>query len=443
MLARSYAAVCLAQVHSSCLAARLTNEDEHPAISWKRARLDEVTGPENGPGLIAPLPISACADGALAALRTLAPPGLLDNFYGAALLGERATTLGLSRQGATSPGGGCKILPTSDGRLAVSLVRTSDWDAVPAWIGGPAPREWSDVANLISAMTTAEAVERGRLLGLAIADVQAEPSSATWYETVARGPRRLVSSARPPVVVDLSALWAGPLCGDLLGRLGAIVIKVESTRRPDGARQGNGDFYARLNGGKHSVCLDFTSSEGRGLLLGLIERADIVIESARPRALRQLGIDAEAIVQRTPGLSWIAVSGYGRREPQAGWAAFGDDAGAGAGLSRLMREVYGDWLFCGDAIADPLTGLHAALVAWASWLDGEAVLQSVSLHGVIAHVVAFDSDIGVAKRRHRTANWAKLAAAYDGPPYPLPPSRGPAEPMGASNARLLGEEGPC
>ncbi len=442
-LARGYSADCLDRVGKGDLTVGLTKSQSHPALSWKRAGLDHVTGMVGGASLMAPLPLTACADGALAALQRLAPSAMLAGASGAAMLGERIRRRGLSRQGATAAGGNCKILQTIDGRIAVSLVRASDWDVIPAWLGGSASASWSEVARLLSRMRTEEALQGGRLLGLALADAMAEPRAAAWCETITNGPRRTVTAVDRPVVVDLSSLWAGPLCADLLGRLGATVIKVESTERPDGARQGNADFYARLNGGKHSVAVDFTSHEGRSRLLGLIKRADIVIESARPRALRQLGIDAEAIVAQTPGLSWIAISGYGRGESEAGWAAFGDDAGVGAGLSRLMHEVYGQWLFCGDAIADPLSGLHAALVAWSSWLDGGGVLQAVSLHGVVANAVAFDASIGIAERRLRTARWAEMAAADDRLAYPLPQPRGVAEPIGASNARFLGEGQPC
>lgn len=441
--AHAYSVLCLARLGRGDQAAGLTKNHSHPAYSWKRAGLDHVTGEPGGAGLMAPLPLTSCADGALAALQRLAPSAALAETSGAAMLGERIRRRDLSRQGGTAVGGNCKILQTIDGRIAVSLVRTSDWDVVPAWLGGSASASWPEVAHLLSRTNTEETLERGRLLGLALADARTEPSAVPWYQTITRGPRRAVSAADRPVVVDLSSLWAGPLCADLLGRLGATVIKVESTRRPDGARRGNADFYARLNGGKHSVAVDFTTYEGRAQLLGLIERADIVIESARPRALRQLGIDAEAIVARSPGLSWIAISGYGRGEPEAGWAAFGDDAGVGAGLSRLMHEVYGQWLFCGDAIADPLTGLHAALVAWSSWLNGGGVLQAVSLHGVVANAVAFDADIGVVERRRRTARWAEMAATDDAPAYSLPQPRGVAEPIGASNARFLGGGLPC
>ena len=64
------------------------------------------------------------------------------------------------------------------------------------------------------------------------------------------------------VVIDLSALWAGPLCGDLLARSGATVVKVESTQRPDGARRGARAFFDLLNGRKRSVGLDLQSRQG-------------------------------------------------------------------------------------------------------------------------------------------------------------------------------------
>ena len=90
-------------------------------------------------------------------------------------------------------------------------------------------------------------------------------------------------------VVDLTALWAGPLCGDLLARGGAQVVKVESLGRPDGARRGPAAFFDQLNAHKRSVALDFTTTGGRARLAGLLVAADVVLESSRPRALDQLG----------------------------------------------------------------------------------------------------------------------------------------------------------
>jgi crotonobetainyl-CoA:carnitine CoA-transferase CaiB-like acyl-CoA transferase len=194
-------------------------------------------------------------------------------------------------------------------------------------------------------------------------------------------------------VLDLSTLWAGPLCGHLLGLAGARVIKLESLSRPDGARHGPAAFFDLLNAGKESVAVDFTSKAGRHSFEALLEHVDIVIESARPRALRQLGIVAEDWIARHPGRTWLSITGYGRSEPEANWVAFGDDASASAGLCWAAADLNrGDDdppspLFCGDAISDPLTGLHSAVAALASWQSGRSQLIDVSLCAVVRFIL--------------------------------------------------------
>src|SRR5690606_6256667 len=214
-----------------------------------------------------------------------------------------------------------------DGIIAANLPRESDWELVPAWLEcGPVPNgDWSRLAGLVGARSVSELRDRGRLLGLAVAIVVPPPAEAP-------PPFRIVGAPRPedapprtvaaPRVLDLSALWAGPRCSHLLELCGADVIKVEDVRRPDGARFGNASFYALLNQRKRSVALDFGTPQGRRTLDALIRRADIVIEAARPRALRQLGIDAEAILRRRSNLTWISITGYGRGEPEGNWIAF-------------------------------------------------------------------------------------------------------------------------
>ena len=191
--------------------------------------------------------------------------------------------------------------------------------------------------------------------------------------------------------------------------MGAEVIKLESPQRPDGARQGEAAFFDLLNAGKRSVAIDPRTAQGRGQWLALLRSADIVIEGSRPRGLRQLGIDAEALLRERPGLTWLAVSGHGRGEPQEQWLGYGDDAAVEAGLSHLMREATGLSLFAGDAIADPLTGLHAALAAWAGWLQGGGRLVAVSLAGVMRHCIAFDLPASTQALRQRQAKWTDLA----------------------------------
>src|SRR4051794_23939288 len=77
------------------------------------------------------------------------------------------------------------------------------------------------------------------------------------------------------LVVDFSALWAGPLCANLLGLAGARVVKVETPSRPDGARGGNPDFYRLLHAGHRSVVADPHEPDGRRFLHALVEAADV------------------------------------------------------------------------------------------------------------------------------------------------------------------------
>src|SRR3546814_17564250 len=119
-------------------------------------------------------------------------------------------------------------------------------------------------------------------------------------------------------------------------RCGADVIKVEGSARPDGARRGPSAFFDLLNAGKRSVALDLQSPRGRAQLRELLRGADIVIEASRPRALRQMGIDAETLLHEQPQLTWLALHGYGRGEPQAQRVAYGDEARKSVGEGKRV-----------------------------------------------------------------------------------------------------------
>jgi len=177
----------------------------------------------------------------------------------------------------------------------------------------------------------------------------------------------------------MSSLWAGPLAGQLLGQLGADVVKLEHPRRVDGARGGPADFFDLLNGGKACAALDPGLTDERRALLGLIASADVVIESARPRGLEQWGIHAAALVRAHPGLTWVSITGHGRAAPGEDWVAFGDDAAVAAGL--VAWDGTGSPVFCADAVADPLTGLHATAAALATRRRGGGLVD-VNLVGV-------------------------------------------------------------
>ncbi|MDX1496116.1 MAG: CoA transferase [Salinisphaeraceae bacterium] len=413
----------------------------HPALANANSGLMSITGPADGPPQVCPAQLATCAEGVLLAIQTLAPDIDLNQLSGPHLLTERAALMGLSRNGRIAPGASCHLLDAKDGRIAINLAREDDWAMLPAWLESDAISgdvdQWQDLASLVSKGSVGELVSRGRLMGLAVAPECLPTPKDQWFDVLVTGDKRYKSQT--PLVLDLSSLWAGPLCTHLLHTLGARVIKVESTHRPDGARNGNADFYDLLNAGKQSLGLDLKSAHGQTQLKKLISQADIVIESSRPRALRQMGIVAEDMVAARPGLSWISITAYGRRGAQADWVGFGDDVGVAAGLSGLMSAVSGESMFVGDAIADPLTGMHAALLAWSSYLAGGGQLISVPMHDVTAHCVGWGLPTSAVALQEHYRQWADMVSLDEvAAPKPRYASAS-AQSLGADNAALIAE----
>lgn len=288
--------------------------------------------------------------------------------------------------------------------------------------GGVASGVWAAIARVVATGGAEPLAERARLLGLAVAALPGAPEVAPTAcgplaglpvaATAAGAGVPLVSTtaAVPPVtlaplrplgrllVVDLSSLWAGPLCTHLLQAAGARVVKVESIHRPDGARLGPAAFFDLLHAGQESVAVDFRTADGRAALRRLIEAADVVVEGSRPRALEQLGISAEAVLWPDTGSPsgaaaaprggprvWLSITGYGRTAPGRDWVAFGDDAAVAGGL--VARDDAGP-CFLADAVADPCAGLAAAAATLAALAAGGRWLLDVSLGDVAAHLAA-------------------------------------------------------
>lgn len=289
------------------------------------------------------------------------------------LLGGRAVLLGLRSHGRVSAGGATRLLAARDTWCALTLSRPDDVEAVPALVESDAapPDPWPAVQSWVAGRDAAEATARARLLGL---------PAATLGETAAAPPRISPLGVRGQprdfadmLVADLSPMWAGPLCGQLLARAGATVVKVESRRRPDGTRSGPPAFFDWMNHGKLSYAADF---EQPTELRRLLEVADVVIEASRPGALSRHSLGPHDITGRS-GRVWLRITGHGA---DADWAAFGDDAAVAGGL---VGDGDGP-VFCGDAIADPLTGLQAAESVAQSLARGGGELIDVAMSAVAA-----------------------------------------------------------
>ncbi len=346
-------------------------------LSWARSGLMDLTGPPDGPPLAPPFPVLTRAAMLAGAIEDLAGdlgrPVRLDL---RAIFAGRAADLGWRRGGTISGNRTCHLLAAADGWLAVNLARPDDIASIPALLGREIGGDtWAELTAEAAAWPAAELAERAQLLGIPAAVVASAPPAPIRFAQT--GPRGTAAT----LVLDLSALWAGPLCASLLRRAGWRTLKAEDARRPDAARSGSPRFYAGLHAGGRAVQLDFGTESGRAELRRLAGQAGVVVESSRPRALRRLGLIAEDWLAAAPGRVWISITGYGREDPQQR-VAFGDDAAAAGGL--VTRGPGGIPAFCGDAIADPLTGMFAALGALAAVRAGGGVLADLSMAGISA-----------------------------------------------------------
>lgn len=261
--------------------------------------------------------------------------------------------------------------------MALNLARAEDLDLLPAWLEQDAPRgdPWRWIEGTAGERAAAEMLERAVLLGLPAARVgEAAP--------FADGPPRLryARKASPCPqklrVIDLSALWAGPLCGAVFAELGAEVVRVESRRR-DPTQDSTPAFFHRLNAAKQTKALDLDSPADRAELLRQVRLADVLITSARPRAFASLGLTPEALFEAHGSLVWLAITAHGWMGEAGHRVGFGDDAAAAGGL--LAEDEYGKPVFLGDALADPVTGLMAAAAGLRALEQGGGVLVDVAM----------------------------------------------------------------
>jgi hypothetical protein len=301
------------------------------------------------------------------------------------VLTERAQLLGLAEPGAASANGSCRMVRARDGWLAVNLPRDSDLEAVPAWIGCDLGAEpWAAIVAAARETDAELLVEDAQRLGLPVAQVGSVTACAPEAPLIrmagGAGPRR-----GPLRVLDLSSLWAGPLCGALLAEAGAEVVKIESARRPDPLPDSSPEFFARLNGAKACRTLDFGDPADLAELAREADRADVLITGARPRAFAGLGLAPERLFAANPGLVWVAVTGYGWAGPWNNRVAFGDDAAAAGGLVRWTAEGP---RFLGDALADPLTGMAAALGAFRALAEGGGMIVDAAMARTAAGAAA-------------------------------------------------------
>jgi crotonobetainyl-CoA:carnitine CoA-transferase CaiB-like acyl-CoA transferase len=347
---------------------------------WARSGLMQLTGQADGPPLAPSAPVMARAAAVTAGIAELAGRcGRHVVLSPDQVFAYRAGINGWHRQGMNSVNGTCRLLRAADGWLAVSLSRPEDVASLPAVLGRELTADpWAELRERAAAGPGADLAAMAQMVGIPAAVLASQRPAALRFSMLGEPGRA------PGLVLDLSAMWAGPLCARILHQAGWRVLKAEDLQRPDGARSGPAQFYASLHAGIPTVQLDFNSPDGRAELIRLAGQAGVIVESSRPRALRALGLIAENWLCAAPGRIWISITGYGREDLQHR-VAFGDDAAVAGGLVAYNQD--GSPVFCGDAIADPLTGLHAGLAGLAAQAAGGGWLVDVAMAGVCADLI--------------------------------------------------------
>lgn len=177
-------------------------------------------------------------------------------------------------------------------------------------------------------------------------------------------------------VLDLSRILAGPTCTQMLGDLGATVIKVENPKTggddtrgwgPNYARNADGTpsdlstYYMAANRNKRSIAVDIATAEGQRILRHLAARADIVVENFKPDGLKKYGLDHETLLKAHPALVYCSISGYGQTGPNRSQPGYDLMAQGFGGIMSITGDPDGAPMKVGVGIADVMCGMYATI----------------------------------------------------------------------------------
>jgi formyl-CoA transferase len=163
-------------------------------------------------------------------------------------------------------------------------------------------------------------------------------------------------------VIELCQVMAGPFCGQVLGDMGADVVKVEPPGTGDQTRVGMGEHAFRaVNRNKRSVTLDLKRGEDVATLHRLVASADVLTESFRPGVASRIGADYETLRGVNPRLIHASISGFGQTGPYAPRPGFDLIAQAAAGVMSVTGEPGGDPVKAGVPVSDLAAGLFCAI----------------------------------------------------------------------------------
>lgn len=213
-------------------------------------------------------------------------------------------------------------------------------------------------------------------------------------------------------VLDLSRVLAGPWCAQVLGDLGAEVIKVEQPGQGDDTRRwgppfledGSGDaaYYLCANRNKQSVAIDLAKPEGAALIRQLIERADVVLENFRVGGLAKYGLDYSSVKAIKPDVIYCSITGFGQTGPLKDTGGYDFLIQGMSGLMSVTGlpdgEPGGGPMKVGLPVCDLQTGLYAAISILAA-------LQHRNRTGKGQHIDLALLDTQVSLLANQASNW--------------------------------------
>ena len=170
-------------------------------------------------------------------------------------------------------------------------------------------------------------------------------------------------------VIDFTRIFSGPLCTQILGDLGADVIKLEDAHGGDDSRHygqdrhgdGFGGSFLALNRNKRSIAVDLATDRGRTVARRLIDDADVLVENFRPGVMTRLALDYESVAERNPTLVYCSITGFGASGDLAHKAANDLIIQAYSGLMSFTGEPGGRPVRCATTISDFSAGLYATI----------------------------------------------------------------------------------
>jgi crotonobetainyl-CoA:carnitine CoA-transferase CaiB-like acyl-CoA transferase len=198
-------------------------------------------------------------------------------------------------------------------------------------------------------------------------------------------------------VLDLTRILAGPLCGQMLGDMGADVIKVEPPGTGDDTRMwgppftnGESAYFLGINRNKRSLTLNMAAKAGQDILAGLVKKCDVLVENFKLGTLEKWGITNEWLERNAPRVIRCSITGYGSSGPDAALPGYDFILQAESGLMSICGEADGPPTKYGVAIVDVVTGLYAC-----NTILGALAARERTGRGQHVEVCLYDSGIAM------------------------------------------------